>query len=70
MTDRNYNGIDIFDIKCIKTCEQVREEKLKGKAGGLSLGRKSITEVKYEQEGENNGRRIQKPCLYRSPCLC
>lgn len=25
MTDRNYN--DIFDLRSIKTCEQVREEK-------------------------------------------
>lgn len=34
MTDKNYNDIDIFDLKGIKTCEQVREEKLKGKQEG------------------------------------
>lgn len=34
MTDKNYNDIDIFDIKDIKTCEQVREEKLKEKQEG------------------------------------
>ena len=34
MTDRNYNDIDIFDIKSIKTCEQVREEKLKERQKG------------------------------------
>ena len=26
MTDKNYNDIDIFDIKDIKTCEQVITE--------------------------------------------
>lgn len=37
MTDRNYNEIDLFDIKGFKTCEQVREEKLKEKVGGLKM---------------------------------
>lgn len=31
MTDRNYNNINIFDLKRIKTCEQMREERLKAK---------------------------------------
>jgi hypothetical protein len=29
MIDKNYNDIDLFDIKGFKTCEQVKEEKLK-----------------------------------------
>lgn len=32
MTNKNYN--DIFDLKGIKTCEQVREVKLKEKQEG------------------------------------
>lgn len=34
MTDRNYNDIYKFYLTGIKTCEQVREEKLKEKQEG------------------------------------
>ena len=35
MTDKKYN--DIFDLKGIKTCSQVREEKLKEKQEGNNV---------------------------------
>lgn len=46
MTDKNYNDIDLFDIKGFKTCEQVREEKLKEKVGELKM--RNLTDEESE----------------------
>ena len=35
MTDRNYNDLDKLDLRRIKTCEQVREERLQAKLKGI-----------------------------------